>query len=201
MEGCKLHGVQRIKFPEADDKKWHDKVKFTKTEYQLPLRFVSSTQISKTYYVNKTRVSHCHQMPSPPNTSITPCGSCIYLKCSDGQYFKPPQVKMGDDGTEKFLDQVLTAATICRQHLANKIPMKRFTLEQWNQYKNATNCSIFPKPYKSTDTKVCGHDRLTSEYRGPAHNACNLNDQINQKKVKMHSMHYSQPQRYIFSIL
>ena len=29
---CKFHGAQRIKLPEADDKKGHDKVKFTKTE-------------------------------------------------------------------------------------------------------------------------------------------------------------------------
>ena len=37
---CKLHGAQRIKLPEADDNKGHDKVKFTKTEYQLRLPFV-----------------------------------------------------------------------------------------------------------------------------------------------------------------
>lgn len=39
MERCMLHGAQRIKFTEADDKKGCDKlVKFTKTEYQLRLR-------------------------------------------------------------------------------------------------------------------------------------------------------------------
>ena len=31
---------------------------------------LSSTRISKLFYVNKTRVSHCHQNCSPPNTSI-----------------------------------------------------------------------------------------------------------------------------------
>ena len=40
LERCKLHGAQRIKLLEADDKKWCDKVKFTKTEYQLRLPFV-----------------------------------------------------------------------------------------------------------------------------------------------------------------
>ena len=30
LERCKLHGAQRIKFPEADDKKERDKVKFKK---------------------------------------------------------------------------------------------------------------------------------------------------------------------------
>ena len=51
------------------------------------------------------------------------------MKCSDGQYFWPPQINIGDDAAEKFLDQVLAAATICRQHLTNKIPMKRLTQE------------------------------------------------------------------------
>ena len=40
MERCKLHGAQRMKLPEADDKKGHDKEKVAKTEYQLRLPFV-----------------------------------------------------------------------------------------------------------------------------------------------------------------
>ena len=75
------------------------------------------------------------------------------MKCSDGQYFEAPQVNIGDDATEKFLDQVLAAATICRQHLANKIPMKRLTQEQWREYNNATNSLILTKPFMSADKK------------------------------------------------
>ena len=40
LERCKLHEAQRIKLPEARDKKGSDKVKFVKTEYQLPLAIV-----------------------------------------------------------------------------------------------------------------------------------------------------------------
>ena len=40
LERCKLHRVQRIKLPEADDKKGRNKIKFTKTEYQLRLPVV-----------------------------------------------------------------------------------------------------------------------------------------------------------------
>ena len=145
---CKLHGAQRIKLPEADNKKGHGKVKFTKTEYQLRLPFVIYADFESV--LHKTRVNHRHQNCSPPNTSIT---SCICVKCSDGQYFEPPQVHIGDDATEKFLDQVLAAATICRQHLTNKIPMKRLTQEQWREYNNATNCSICARSFKSAEKK------------------------------------------------
>ena len=114
-----------------------------------------------------------------------PGGSCIYVKWSDGWYFEAPQVNIGDDALEKFLDQVLAAATICRQHLANKIPMKRLTQEQWGENKNATNCLICTKPFKSADKKVCDHDHFTGKYRAPAHNTCNLNYCIYPKKVKI----------------
>ena len=90
-----------------------------------------------------------------------------------------------NDATEKFLEQVLATATICRQHLANKIPMKRLTQEQWREYNNATNCLICTKPFMSADKKVCNHDHLMGEYGGLAHNVCNLNYHINPKKVKI----------------
>ena len=51
-----------------------------------------------------------------------PCGSCIYVKFSDEGYSESPQVNMGGNAAEKLLDPVLTAATICRQHLANETP-------------------------------------------------------------------------------
>ena len=107
------------------------------------------------------------------------------MKCSDGQYFEAPQVNIGDDAAEKFLDKVLAAATICRQYLANKIPMKRLTQKQWREYSNATSCSICTKPFKPADKNFCDHDHLTGEYRCPAQNACNLNYRINPKKVRI----------------
>ena len=115
--------------------------------------------------------------PTPSKSLTTqyqhhiPCGRCIYLKCSDEQYFEAPHVNMGDDVAERFLDQVQVVATVCRQQLANKIPMKRLFQEKWRKYKNVTNCLICAKPFKSTDKKVYCHDHLTGEYRSPAHNA------------------------------
>ena len=107
------------------------------------------------------------------------------MKCSDEQQFEPPQENIGDHATENFLDQVSAAETICRQHLANKTRMTPLNQEQWRSHNNATNYSICIKPFKSADKKVRDHDQLTGEYRGPAHNACNLNYHIDLKKVKI----------------
>ena len=141
LGGCQLHGAQRIKLPEADDKKMFNKVKFTKTEYQLRLHFVIYADFESVL----PKQDSCEPSSSKFFTSQyqqhVPCGSCIYLKGSNGRYFEPPQVNIEYDAIEKILDQVLAAATICREHLANKIPMKRLTQEQWREYHNATNCS------------------------------------------------------------
>ena len=137
MKRCKLHGALSLQ----------------KKECQLPLPFVIYVDFRSVL----SKQDSCE--PSSSKSFITqyqhhiPCGSCIYEKSSDGQYFEPFQVNIGDDAAEKFLDQVLAAATICRQHLANKILMKWLIQEQWREYNNATNYSICPKPCKSADKK------------------------------------------------
>ena len=75
------------------------------------------------------------------------------MKCSDGKYFEPPQVKMEDDAAEKILDQVLAAATICREHLPNKIPIKRTIQEQWREYNNAPRTARYAPNYTSRQIK------------------------------------------------
>ena len=134
LERCKLHGLQRIEFPEADDKKGPDKIKFTKTEYQLRLPFVIC--------MNFESVLHKKDLCEPSSSqSFTkqyqyqhhvPCGGCIYVKCSDGRYAEPPQVNMGDDTVEVF-EPGPSCSNICRQHLANTIPMELLTQEQWRE--------------------------------------------------------------------
>ena len=98
------------------------------------------------------------------------CRIYIYMKCSDGGYFDVSQVNIGE-----FLKKVFTVATICRQHLPNKIPMKQLTQEQWREYNNSTNCLICAKPFLSADKKVHDHNHLAGEYSGATHNAWNLN--------------------------
>ena len=145
---CKLHGPQRIKLPEADGKKGRDKVKFAKTEYQLRLPFV----IYADFEIVLCKQDSCEPSSSKSFTTQyqqhIPCGSCIYVKYIDGRYFEAPKVNIGDDVAEKFLDKVLAAATICRQHLANKIPMKQLTKS------NGEN-TIMPPTARSAPNHSC----------------------------------------------
>ena len=68
-----------------------------------------------------------------------------------GRYFEPREVNMENDAFENCLVQVVATATICRPLLANKIPMKPLTQEQWREYNNTMNFLIRTKPFKSAD--------------------------------------------------
>ena len=73
MERCKLHGAQTIKLLKADEGGWRRGVTKSNLHKQNTnyIYLLLSTRISKALYVNKTRVSHRHRNPSPPNTCIT----------------------------------------------------------------------------------------------------------------------------------
>ena len=121
MEKCKLHGLRKIKFPEAGEKKRRDQVKFTKTEYQLSLPFVIYADFESVLCKqNSCETSSLKSFITNTNITYHPE---IYVKCTDKQYFEPRQVNMEDDNAETFQDKVLATATICRQHQANEIPM------------------------------------------------------------------------------
>ena len=121
MEQCKLHGLRKIKFPDAGEKKRRDQVKFTKTEYQLSLPFVIYADFESVLCKqNSCETSSLKSFITNTNITYHPE---IYVKCTDKQYFEPRQVNMEDDNAETFQDKVLATATICRQHQANEIPM------------------------------------------------------------------------------
>ena len=110
----KLQGAQRIKLPEAEYKKGRDEVKFTKTEYQLHLPFVIYMDFESVLGKQDSYEPSSSKSFTTQYQQHIPCGSFIYVKYSDGRYFEAPQVSIGDNATEKFLDQVLAAATVCR---------------------------------------------------------------------------------------
>lgn len=57
--------------------------------------------------------------------------------------------------------------------LNNNKPMK-LTADDEKKFKEATNCYICEKVFISTDKKVRDHNHITGDFRGAAHNACNL---------------------------
>ena len=62
------------------------------------------------------------------------------------------------------------------------------TDEQQAEFDNATHCYICKKEIVANDKKGCkvrDHNHLNGEYRGCAHNACNLNYNYKNFKIPM----------------
>ena len=67
---CKLHRVQRSKSKRLTTR-WGTTKSNSQKQNTNYIYLLLSMWILKVFYVNKTHVSHCHQNPSLPNTSIT----------------------------------------------------------------------------------------------------------------------------------
>ena len=185
VERCKMHDAQRVKLPEKNDKKGRDKVKFTKTEYQLRLPFVIYADFESILLKHDVCKNNSEKSWTLKYQTHEACGYGLYTVCSDKRFYRAPEVYHGADSAEKFLDHVLNEAAELRALLKKKMLMKKLTREQWREYNTTHTCHICKKNIKSDEKKVRDHDHLTGEYRGPAHNICNLQYRIDPEKVKI----------------
>ena len=84
-----------------------------------------------------------------------------------------------EDAADKFVcDLQQEAKQLCGEYIATPKTMIFSTADSLS-FTNATTCHICTKPVAAGD-RVCDHCHITGIYRGTAHNACNLNDRINQ---------------------
>ena len=98
-----------------------------------------------------------------------------YFKCSydDNLYFYRSTHDVNP--AKWFAQELLQISKYVETKLKNPIPMKRLTTEQNQEFRQAKVCHICEKPlYKK---RVRDHCHLTGEFRGAAHEDCNLNYQ------------------------
>ena len=71
--------------------------------------------------------------------------------------------------------------------LSYVVPMTPLTARQNAEHDAATVCSLCKRdiPTDGTNNKVHDHDHLTGEYRGAAHNSCNLQFRIKPKSIQI----------------
>jgi hypothetical protein len=74
---------------------------------------------------------------------------------------------------EHFLDALLEEANEVSKIMKDIVPMN-LTEEEDDQFLFADKCSLCGHEFSEDDFKVRDHDHLTGEYRGAAHNKCNL---------------------------
>ena len=88
------------------------------------------------------------------------------------RYCKAPVVYRGSDVVDKFLESLLKEEKEIQEILKKTVPMT-ITSDQEHEFRQALNCHICEEPL-GTD-RVRDHCHLSGNFRGAAHNDCNLN--------------------------
>ena len=96
---------------------------------------------------------------------------------------RPLVIYRGEDAAEKFVRKLQQEAKqLCDEYIATPEPVI-FTMTDSLSFNNATTCHICTKPLAKD--KVRDHCHITRNYRGAAHNKCNLNYRLNPKSWKL----------------
>ena len=109
------------------------------------------------------------------------------FKLDENEFFKFPQTETytGNNAAEHFIDYVQTVAEkIFQKYIQNPKPMI-FTKDDEENQEKSTHCHICKNEFISTDIIVRDHCHITGEYRGAAHQNCNLKYRINSKSWKL----------------
>ena len=117
-----------------------------------------------------------------PNESYTqdyqkhePSGFCFYIKGIVSNIFKPicfTKQKESDNVAEIFVSKLAKITQKLYDDFYRHPKPLRLTEEEQKSFKEARICHICLKELK--DDKVRDHCHFTGEYRGAAHNSCNL---------------------------
>ena len=178
-----VNGTQAIKMPNKDN----NILKFNNFHKQQPVPFV----IYADFEAITEKVQGCQQEGNKSYTEAyqihTDCGYGYKVVCCyDDKYTKPIQLYRGEKAVYKFMENILEEVKYCKKVMKKHFnkPL-RMTEENEQEFKKATTCHICDKKYTEKDIRVRDHCHITGEFRGSAHQECNLKLRINPKEIKI----------------
>ena len=79
------------------------------------------------------------------------------------------------DISKHFLETVIAVGNELYQIIMHQNEKIKWNSNDYENYLTSWTCHMCEEKIQSSDVKVADHDHLTGEYRGPAHNECNIN--------------------------
>ena len=179
-ENCiQVNGTQAIKMPTKDD----NTLKFNNFHKQLPVPFV----IYADFEAITEKIHGCQPNNDKSFTEAyqkhTDCGYGYKVVCCyDDKYTKPVQIYRGEKAVYKFMEAMLEEVKYCKKVMKKEFnkPL-RMTKDNEKEFQKADKCHICEKEYNKTDVRVRDHCHVTGQYRGSAHQDCNLNFRLTEK--------------------
>ena len=183
-ENCiTLNGTQAINMPNKNN----NILKFNNFHKQQAVPFV----IYADFEAITEKIQGCQPNDKKSFTEAyqkhTDCGYGYKLVCCyDDKYTKPLQLYRGQHAVYGFMEAMLQEVEYCKNVMRdffNK-PLQ-ITEDDENDFKKANECHICNKKYIEKDIRVRDHCHITGEYRGSAHQDCNLKLKINPEEIKI----------------
>ena len=177
-----INGKQAINMPEKGDK-----VYFKNHHKQLPVPFV----IYADFEAITEKIHGCLPNNEKSYTEAyqkhTDCGYGYKVVCCyDDKYSKPVQIHRGENAVHKFMENMLEEVDWCKsiikKHFNKPLEM---TEENEIDFQKATKCHICDQQYTDKDIQVKDHCHITGEFRGSAHQDCNLKLRIKPATIKI----------------
>ena len=177
-----INGKQAINMPKKGDK-----VFFKNYHKQLPVPFV----IYADFEALTEKIHGCQPNNEKSYTEAyqkhTDCGYGYKVVCCyDDKYSKPVQIHRGENAVHKFMENMLEEVNWCKSIMKKHFnkPLK-MTKENEIDFQKATKCHICDQQYSDKDIRVRDHCHITGEFRGSAHQDCNLKLQIKPATIKI----------------
>ena len=177
-----INGEQAIKMPEKGEK-----VYFKNHHKQLSVPFV----IYADFEAITEKISGCQPGNEKSYTEAyqkhTDCGFGYKVVCCyDDKYTKPVQIYRGKNAVYKFMENILEEVEWCKQTMKKyfKKPLV-MTKENETDFQKATKCHICDMNYTDKDIRVRDHCHITGNFRGSAHQDCNLKLKITPDNIKI----------------
>ncbi|XP_068728071.1 uncharacterized protein [Montipora capricornis] len=180
-ENCiQVNGKQAIKMPTKND----NILKFNNFHKQLQVPFVIYSDFEaiteKVYGWFKPNNDKSYTEAYQRHTDCSFAYKVVC--CYDDKYTKPIQLYRGEKAVYKFMEKMLEEVKYCKNIMKKEFnkPL-RMTKDDEEKFKKADECHICNKKYTDKDIRLRDHCHISGQYRGSAHQECNLNFQITDK--------------------
>ena len=160
---CSTNAPQKVILPNDDEK--YLKFKNHANGLKIPFTIYADFECFLQSYSENTKQTEKYQK------HVT-SGFSYVVVSSVEKYNKQAVVYRGENAMDEFFKHLDYERKYITDILSEIVPMQ-LTPEEESTFHNAEICHICEKVLK--EDRVRDHDHLTGQYRGAAHNSCNLN--------------------------
>ena len=109
-----------------------------------------------------------------------------FVCCYKNKYNKPIQIYQGKNAVYKFMERMLEEVEYCKAVIKKRFnkPLK-MTDNDEHCFRTMDGCHICGEKYTDKDVHVRGHCHIPGNFRGSAHQECNLRLMIKPEEIKI----------------